>query len=569
MKIKEIEIENFKSIKHEKIIFPQSNILALVGPNNAGKSNIVKAINYILGDTWLNKSKLVINDFYQKKMDNAIKIKIIFDNDFSIMFDSSGEEYPIYSDSNGQKINQWNLPVSFESTGSAKSDFPCTYLEANRSVEKCLQFKSWELMGKIAKSFNEKVVDKKMILEQKFDEIINIFDEVKEFKQFKDDFVNYFEEMQSDSPYKLKVDFRAFTPLNYFRSINILANDSTINDSYDTDVIELGDGNRNLILFALFRSYAKNFKQEARGILAIEEPEIYMHPQAQKHLYSIFKEIVKDSNIQIIFTTHSANFVETEEFYQIGLVSKDADKGTKVRLVNKDLFVKFCKLTGVPDSKTTVGNISEFYATTSNKQLNEAFFSNYAILVEGDTEELTIPCYLKKNGIDCDSKGISIIGVKGKNQIPKYWRLFKIFGIRVLPVIDSDNGSNEKDSNKNICNCFNIALDLITQNVDICKIIDSAIKIGEKEIKQKILVIEKDFEFSIKSDIQKFCQENKLECKYDEIENEARQLIKPINDSQKGQIARFIAKKICDIYTGFKPVIIQKIENILKENKIA
>lgn len=47
MKIKQITIENFRSIKDETIIFPDSGILALVGPNNAGKSNILKAIDKI------------------------------------------------------------------------------------------------------------------------------------------------------------------------------------------------------------------------------------------------------------------------------------------------------------------------------------------------------------------------------------------------------------------------------------------------------------------------------------------------------------------------------------------
>ena len=36
MKIKQITIENFRSIKNETIVFPDSGILALVGPNDDG-----------------------------------------------------------------------------------------------------------------------------------------------------------------------------------------------------------------------------------------------------------------------------------------------------------------------------------------------------------------------------------------------------------------------------------------------------------------------------------------------------------------------------------------------------
>jgi hypothetical protein len=45
--------------------------------------------------------------------------------------------------------------------------------------------------------------------------------------------------MQSDSPYKLKVDFKAFSPLNYFKTINILANDSSVDEEFNIDIEEL------------------------------------------------------------------------------------------------------------------------------------------------------------------------------------------------------------------------------------------------------------------------------------------------------------------------------------------
>jgi hypothetical protein len=41
-------------------------------------------------------------------------------------------------------------------------------LPANRSLEKNLQFRSYELMGKIAKKFNEKAKERKVELETKF-----------------------------------------------------------------------------------------------------------------------------------------------------------------------------------------------------------------------------------------------------------------------------------------------------------------------------------------------------------------------------------------------------------------
>ncbi|MEW6655246.1 MAG: AAA family ATPase, partial [Bacteroidota bacterium] len=112
-------------------------------------------------------------------------------------------------------------------------------------------------------------------------------------------FVRYFAEMQVNSSYQLKVDFKPFTPSNYFKTINILASDPNLSDEFDIELDELGEGSRNTILLALLRSYAKNFRNDAQGIIAIEEPEIFMHPQARRHIYNIFWEIVENSNMQI------------------------------------------------------------------------------------------------------------------------------------------------------------------------------------------------------------------------------------------------------------------------------
>ena len=48
MKIKEIHIENFRSIKNETIVMDK-NCLILLGKNEAGKSNVLKAIAALFG----------------------------------------------------------------------------------------------------------------------------------------------------------------------------------------------------------------------------------------------------------------------------------------------------------------------------------------------------------------------------------------------------------------------------------------------------------------------------------------------------------------------------------------
>ncbi len=454
-----------------------------------------------------------------------------------------------YFDENGNRI--------WPSQGNVKEDFPCIYLPAQRNISQTLSFHKWTLMGKIAQALNKRIKESNLTeeLEKKFNEIMDVFDKIGEFKQFKEDFALFFEELQTTASYKLKVDFKPFTPLNYFKTINILVNDKVLGENYDIDIEELGEGTRNLIVLSLLRAYAKNFKQEAQGLLIIEEPEIYMHPQARRHLLRVFKEIVKDSNIQIIITTHSSSFIETEHFENIALVYKNSDKGTKIRQVTKQELVDFSNETGA-GGRSTVDNITEFYAITSNEKLKEAFFARYVILVEGETEELCFPVFLKKIRFDPDKLGISVIRVGGKSQIPKYWRLFYKFGIPMLVVFDNDIDKPETErNNKIIADCFNVNAEDIE---DIGE--NETFKLLTARFEQRLLIFKGNIETALKEDFSSYCENNGKDNKYSNFEDEARTL-----SLRKGQKLRFIINKIFNEYPDYYPSFLSETKTILDE----
>ncbi len=57
--ISTINISNFRSIK-ELYVEPK-NLSALIGPNSAGKTNVLKAIDLVLGEGWTTKAKVARN----------------------------------------------------------------------------------------------------------------------------------------------------------------------------------------------------------------------------------------------------------------------------------------------------------------------------------------------------------------------------------------------------------------------------------------------------------------------------------------------------------------------------
>ena len=76
MAIKRIYIENFRSIK--RLDFKPSMLTALIGKNNSGKSNILRAINLMLGERWPPYA-ISEEDIYNHDENLTVKIELYFD----------------------------------------------------------------------------------------------------------------------------------------------------------------------------------------------------------------------------------------------------------------------------------------------------------------------------------------------------------------------------------------------------------------------------------------------------------------------------------------------------------
>jgi putative ATP-dependent endonuclease of the OLD family len=544
MLLRKVKIKNFKSIKNLEFDFPESNILILVGENNSGKSNIIRSIDAICGETWYGREKLTDHDHYLRKKENKIHVDLYFDNGRSVNFCPTWDDWGIKYFTDWEQFNR----VPFGQP-SIKEDYPSTYLGADRTFDKHLSFYDWTLIGRIRKAFHKRITEQlKGEIDIEFGKVIEAFKKVEGFNDFLADFSKFFKDLMPSGKGHMSIDFQPFTPANYFKTMQILAHDPNQSDK-PIDVDELGEGARNMILIALLRSYAKNFKHggEVSGLLALEEPELFLHPQARRHLATVLRDLAK-TGIQVIISTHSDSFIDTEFFDSVGRVIKIKDAENEGRecstmiLTDREKLVDFAITTGAPANKVSIDNIRHFYKTTSNHRLNEGFFARCLVLVEGETEELAIPEFMSVVGIDCDAFGISILEVKGKNQIPKYWRLYASFNIPIIVIFDNDNEGNNSKSNQNLATCFGITTADILNDVDKFKVVTST-----TNPITDLIVLENDFETALKKDLESQGHQGL----YEALETDARNLIKPITkDHQKGAIARLIARGIQDNTDG-------------------
>ena len=77
MKITKVIIENYRSIKHLEVVF--NPLQGLIGANSAGKSNILRALNLVLGEKYPMPHSLNKMDFYNEDYSNNIKTIFRFD----------------------------------------------------------------------------------------------------------------------------------------------------------------------------------------------------------------------------------------------------------------------------------------------------------------------------------------------------------------------------------------------------------------------------------------------------------------------------------------------------------
>jgi putative ATP-dependent endonuclease of the OLD family len=78
MRLKRIKVENFRSVQALEIELPQ--VCAIVGPNNAGKSNILEAMRRVLGSDWAPRvSSFSEDDVYLRDAELDVTIECSFE----------------------------------------------------------------------------------------------------------------------------------------------------------------------------------------------------------------------------------------------------------------------------------------------------------------------------------------------------------------------------------------------------------------------------------------------------------------------------------------------------------
>lgn len=167
----------------------------------------------------------------------------------------------------------------------------------------------------------------------------------------------------------------------------------------------------------------------ASRILLIDEPEAFLHPPtirgAREALYNF---ALNNPDWQVIATTHSPIFIDLSKDHTT-IVRVDASSSEQ-RYVSTDKF-SFDE----PERQRLQ------MVRRCHPVVNEFFFYDNIVLVEGPTEHIAIKHVAEKNGID-----IHVIDCLGKANIPLFAAILNQFKVPYLVIHDSDTPKVKRKS---------------------------------------------------------------------------------------------------------------------------
>lgn len=445
MRLKRIVIDHYRSIEHLELLFPVGKPLVLFGPNNAGKSNILSAINRLLGERYPTYIEMLDSDFYGRDKESYPESNIMASFDAPLYYDKFNNAINCiavrYSSNNSETILHDGSGKKIYPTNDNRSACQAYLIDAERNIQSAFNYSSqYSILSKFSHRIHRALsAEHKDELTTAFQQIKESFEKTDEFSSFFDAFNSSLQGSVKGFVHSLAVDFSAYDPNNYAKSMRIYAKEGTDVRGFE----EFGTGEQQVLLMAFVKAYMQVFTSE-NFVLIIEEPEAHLHPLAQRWLKEYIAEMCS-SGIQVVISTHSTDFIDAE--YLNGLVRVYKENGiTRAKQLTDNQLCEFCISAGAPSNKISSENVIDFYSTKLFSDQLKGVFAETIILVEGATEYFAIPEYLKRVGFSLPENGVEIINCRGKDSIPLFWRLFSAYGYKCYFIFDGDQ-QDEKNRN--------------------------------------------------------------------------------------------------------------------------
>lgn len=442
MKIYKVEIKNYRSILDGTFYMDQ--ILAIVGQNNAGKSNVISAL-----DSFFNPHENIEDFIKGKNTCNLPRKKISISITFS---DVNRPEFDPFKDEHGQiiikqeflnnKLVYYIFKPSigkYENYGGNLKDFIDFILVPINRIQNIDDetLISGTIVYKAIEESLKKLSEKRDTFSA---QLKKAYDYISKhaFNKIAKEINKYYLSSNLTAKIKNSVDIDS-TLLMHILGIFIEEKGREFPISY------CGSGIQSLFIIGIYQYLSDQLG--INYIIALEEPEVNLHPHAQRQFINSIINNNKANQNQIILSTHSPVIID-----QLG--------HTNILLVRKQPHSKrgFCtQLTQLKKTFFTDEGLEEpsYYKFAGFKN-SEIFFSSYIIVTESPTDSKIIEQLGERNGIIFSNTNISFISLGGVNNLRYVFALLEGLNIPHCWIVDKDyfldysvDNDREKSRDKN------------------------------------------------------------------------------------------------------------------------
>ena len=279
---------------------------------------------------------------------------------------------------------------------------------------------------------------------------------------------------------KLKLDWQEFE-MPEIKPPAAIA--TLIEDNFEGEISRKGHGLQRALIFTLLQELARlipeeveeeleegeiepvpKSKEEIVGpdlILAIEEPELYLHPSRCRYMCNLLFKLVEspghgiESKNQIMYATHSTFLLDFDHFEQIRLVRKEPSSECEIPHSNitsftfNQLAVELARINGLDPTEITRASVKARAASIMTTIVNEGFFADVVVVVEGSSDVGVLWKLQEVMSKDWARLGIVIVPAGGKNNLDRPTLIFRGLSIPTYFIFDADVRSKGNEDEEN------------------------------------------------------------------------------------------------------------------------
>lgn len=470
MKLTHIKIKDFRSFAGEHDFDVSSGVNYVVGPNNCGKSNLVRALAFAL-----DPESVYVPERDRPTRDSATGMPPKTRITLTFSVGTSQPEKTLIKRAEAFEIAVRNkagkttttprtqtfagtrevqLVRTFSSEGVGVTTFGAKSVGtiSLSSHEKLHQ----DLESQFAKAVRFGVIhsgeDLESLLKGKFREILQLVindhlaDELAVAEEARRTYQVALQD-QLLKPLRDEIQKRVGGMFPEISVAELLPDIPTVDDTLSSVDVRLGDdmtttqlaekgtGVRGAVLVSMLQYMADQSRRSM--VLAVEEPEAFLHPAAQESIRGHLEELASRADVSLIVTTHSPYVISRSDEAQITGLTKGAEGWTRC-------------VTSVggfsPDRSRVLGPLyrDPGMSDALEHSMQVPPDASVVVVTEGYTDGLFIEQALRAAGRTDLLDGVHFVAAHGARKVPEQALMLKgATSVPLVALLDSDTEGNE------------------------------------------------------------------------------------------------------------------------------